>query len=126
MPDSLVTAPQYLCESAELMERQGSVVFEVRDWRQVASAFAVRFEGEACAYLNQCAHVPTALDWQPGEFWDHERRYLICAVHGALYDPPRGVCVMGPCPGKSLTRIPLMERDGKVYWYPSDRIQPVI
>jgi len=126
MVDVPVSEPRFLCKSGDLRERQGSVLFDVLEWRQPATAFAVRFDDHPVAYLNQCAHVPTALDWQPGEFWDQEHRYIICAVHGALYEPSRGVCVLGPCPGKSLTRIPLEERDGNVYWYPSERIQPAI
>jgi len=124
MPES-VTAAQYLCESADLQNGGTSVLFDVIEWRQPATAFAVRYDNGVVAYLNRCAHVPTQLDWQPGEFWDQERRFLICAVHGALYDPPSGLCVMGPCAGKSLAKITLQEHDGKVYWYPSERIQPV-
>jgi hypothetical protein len=41
-------------------------------WSTVAPAraFALRFDGRVVAYLNRCAHVPTEMDWQPGEFLD--------------------------------------------------------
>jgi hypothetical protein len=35
----------------------------------------LRFEGRPRAYLNRCLHVPTEMDWQPGEFLDSERRF---------------------------------------------------
>lgn len=124
MPE-LNREPQYLCESSDLKECEGSVTFEVLEFGRTAPAFAVRFDNQALAYLNRCAHVPAELDWQPGEFWDQDRRYIICAVHGALYDPPSGRCVMGPCPGKKLVPVRLEERDGQVYWYPDDHFQPV-
>lgn len=124
MPELNLQA-QYLCESTELRECEGSVTFEVLEFGRPASAFALRFDNRAVAYLNRCAHVPAELDWQPGEFWDMDKRFIICAVHGALYDPPNGMCVAGPCTGKKLLAIRLEERDGQVYWYPDDQFQPV-
>jgi phosphoglycolate phosphatase len=52
-------------------------------------AFAVRFRGRVAAYLNRCGHVPVELDWQPNEFFDDSKLYLICATHGALVFPSR-------------------------------------
>jgi len=118
--------PQPLCDAADLRDGDGSVTFDVLEWGKPASAFAVRFDNRAVAYLNRCAHVPTELDWQPGQFWDTDRRYLICAVHGALYEPSHGTCVAGPCPGKRLVPIRVDERDGRICWYPDDRFQPVL
>ena len=118
--------PQWLCESSALPECSGSITFEVIEWGRSAPAFAVRFDNQAVAYLNRCAHLPSEMDWQPGEFWDQDKRFIICAVHGALYDPPNGLCVAGPCRGAHLTSIPVKERDGQVYWYPSDQFQPVV
>lgn len=116
---------QSLCASAELQERGDAVMFEVLADGQTVSAFAVRFDTVPVAYLNRCAHLPAEMDWQPGQFWDLDKRYIVCAMHGALYDPPRGLCVLGPCRGAHLTAIPLTEKDGQVCWYPSERIQPV-
>ena len=124
MPE-LNLAPQYLCESGELEECGDAVTFEVLEAGRSAPAFAVRFDNVAVAYLNRCAHVPSELDWQPGKFWDMDKRFIICAVHGALYDPPNGECVSGPCPGAKLEAIALTEQGGKVYWHPSERFQPL-
>ena len=124
MPE-LNLMPQWLCESSALQEATGSVTFEVMEHGRSAPAFAVRFDNQAVAYLNRCAHVPAELDWQPGEFWDQDKRFIICAVHGALYEPSDGVCVGGPCVGRHLRPIPLKEEAGQVYWYPSRQFQPV-
>jgi len=59
--------------------------------------------------------VPVELDWQPGEFFDDSRLYLICATHGALYHPASGHCVGGRCAGRGLIPVPVVERDGQVY-----------
>lgn len=124
MPE-LQREPQALCASDDLQERGDAVMFEVLEYGRAVPAFAVRFDSVAVAYLNRCAHVPAQMDWQPGQFWDMDKRFIICAMHGALYDPHRGHCVLGPCRGAHLIAIPLAEKDGQVYWYPSERIQPV-
>jgi nitrite reductase/ring-hydroxylating ferredoxin subunit len=100
-------------------------LFEVMEFGHVASAFAVRYDNQAVAYLNRCAHVPTEMDWQTGEFWDQDKRFIICSVHGALYEPTDGRCIGGPCVGRRLLPIALKEEAGQVYWYPSDQFQPV-
>lgn len=117
---------QWLCASAQLLEADAAVMFEVREWGRTVPAFALRVGAVPVAYLNRCAHAPAQMDWQPGQFWDADRRYIVCALHGAHYQPSNGLCVLGPCRGASLTSIPLLEQEGQVYWYPSDRFQPVV
>lgn len=125
MPDPAEeSAPLRLCASAELVERGLAHVFDVLHYRQPARAFALRFDGQVVAYLNRCLHVPTEMDWQPGHFLDGEREHIICAIHGATYEPAQGRCVGGPCGRGKLTAIKVIERDGEVYWYPSRDTQP--
>lgn len=124
MPDLRGREPVHLCASETLKERAEAVVFDVLEFGRSAQAFALRHEGRAVAYVNRCAHVPAEMDWQPGQFWDLERRFIICSVHGALYDPPTGRCVAGPCVGARLQAIELKEEGGQVHWYPSERVQP--
>jgi nitrite reductase/ring-hydroxylating ferredoxin subunit len=114
-----------LCTSEALVERGAAHVFDVRLWGEPARAFALRFDGQVVAYMNRCAHVPAELDWQPGQFLDQDQRWIICAIHGATYEPSHGRCVVGPCRGARLMALTVAERDGNVYWYPSSDIQPV-
>jgi nitrite reductase/ring-hydroxylating ferredoxin subunit len=116
--------PQLLCASHALVERGDAVLFEVLHFRQPARAFALRFDGTVVAYLNRCAHVPTEMDWQPGQFLDSDREFIMCSIHGAVYAPRSGRCVGGPCGRGRLTVIEVRERDGQVYWYPSRDTQP--
>jgi nitrite reductase/ring-hydroxylating ferredoxin subunit len=117
--------PVALCAGAELADGGKAVVFDVLEYGLPARAFALRFEGRVVAYLNRCLHVPTEMDWQPGEFLDDERRWIICSIHGATYEPRDGRCVGGPCGRGKLKSIEVEERDGQVYWYPSRDIRPV-
>jgi len=115
-----------LCASAELEEAGKACVFDVMLWRRPARAFALRFEGRVVAYVNRCAHVPTEMDSQPGEFLDADRRFILCSMHGAVYEPTSGRCIAGPCAGQRLMAVDVVERGGQVYWYPSPDIGPVV
>jgi nitrite reductase/ring-hydroxylating ferredoxin subunit len=109
-----------------MLERGRAVGFDVLLWGQPARAFALRFDGRAVAYVNRCAHVPVEMDWQPGEFLDHDKRWIVCAIHGASYEPADGRCVGGPCGRSRLIRIRIEEANGQACWYPSQDIRPVL
>lgn len=116
--------PHRLCASEELLERGRAVVFDVLQFNEPARAFALRFEGCVVGYLNRCVHVPTEMDWQEGEFLDMQREFIMCSIHGAVYEPQSGRCAGGPCGRGKLTALRIVEREGEVYWYPSGDTQP--
>lgn len=118
------TEPLPLCPSVELAERGKAHSFDVLHHRQPVRAFALRFDGQVVAYLNRCAHVPTEMDWQEGEFLDGNKQYIMCSIHGAVYDPLTGRCVSGRCGRMGLTKIDIEEKAGRVYWYPSADTKP--
>ncbi len=124
MSEPAEPAPLPLCASQALEEKGRAHVWDVLEWNRPARAFALRFDGQVRAYMNRCVHVPTEMDWQPGEFLDLERRFILCSIHGAAYEPGSGRCVGGPCGRGRLTPIRTDERDGQVYWYPSRDIRP--
>ncbi|MGI9319308.1 MAG: Rieske (2Fe-2S) protein [bacterium] len=82
--------------------------------------FVVRFEGRIRAYRNTCPHAGSQLDWTEGDFFDHTGQYLICATHGALFDPLSGSCVQGPCLGQKLERLPIRISDDGLWLSSSD------
>jgi nitrite reductase/ring-hydroxylating ferredoxin subunit len=115
---------QHLVPSAALPESGSAWVWDILEHGRPARAFALRFQGQVRAYVNRCLHVPTHMDWQPGEFLDADKRFIICSIHGATYEPSDGRCVGGPCGRGRLTAIRVAERSGEVYWYPSSAIRP--
>jgi nitrite reductase/ring-hydroxylating ferredoxin subunit len=115
----------FLCEAHELKERGQAFVFPVLYFGDAQNAFALRFEGQLVAYLNRCLHVPTEMDWQHGEFLDADKSFIICSIHGAVYDPPSGRCVAGPCGKGRLRPVKVTEHAGQVFWHPDEDVQPV-
>jgi nitrite reductase/ring-hydroxylating ferredoxin subunit len=112
-----------ICESAQLADGGDGVRFSVIANGVEREAFVVRYQNTVVGYLNRCAHTGLELDWVPGRFLDSERRWLICAAHGALYDPATGACAAGPCAGRgALMRVPVVEIDGAVYWRRDDGV----
>ncbi len=89
--------------------------FKMPMFGEFVSGFVVRYQGKAYAYVNQCAHIPVELDWKEGEFFTAQKDYLICATHGAHYQPNTGFCVMGPCKGKILKPIDLEEKNNQIF-----------
>jgi nitrite reductase/ring-hydroxylating ferredoxin subunit len=64
------------------------------------------------------------MDWQPGEFLDSDKRFIVCSIHGASYDPADGRCAGGPCGRGMLIAVDVGERDGEACWYPSRDVRP--
>jgi nitrite reductase/ring-hydroxylating ferredoxin subunit len=100
--------------SEDLVNEGPGLRFPLPELHARATGFVVRFHGKPYAYVNQCAHLPVELDWNEGAFFTAQKDYLICATHGAHYQPATGFCVMGPCKGKSLTPIQVTEQNQQV------------
>lgn len=113
-----------LCNSRDLVDGGRAVPFDVNYAGQTCRAFAVRFQGQPHAYLNRCSHVAMELDWQPDRFFDDTGRWLMCATHGAVYEPATGECRGGPCRG-GLFKIELLELDGVIHWRSQYHLKPV-
>jgi len=100
--------------STELAECGPGVRFEIDEQGEAAPAFAVRYRGAVHAFINRCAHISLELDFMPGRFFDTTGRFLVCATHGALYEPDSGRCAGGPCNGVGLEPLAVVEREGRV------------
>jgi nitrite reductase/ring-hydroxylating ferredoxin subunit len=120
MPDAAIP----LCRAADLVDGGEAVPFDVLYAGASCRAFAIRFEGQVFAYLNRCAHVAMEMDFQPNRFFDETGRWLMCATHGAVYEPATGHCRGGPCRG-GLVGIALTEQDGVVRWHTAWNLQPI-
>lgn len=82
------------------------------------SGFVVRRGEFVAAYRNVCPHAGHPLNWKPDAFLTRAKDLIMCSVHGAVFEPLTGLCVGGPCPGRSLTALRVEISDGRVKVYP--------
>lgn len=111
----MAASQRLICRSDQIAERARGWRFTVAAVEGLLPAFAVRYRGKVYAYVNRCAHVGVELDWAEGEFFDVSGLYLVCSTHGAAYHPESGRCAGGPCKGRGLVAVKVVERDGAVY-----------
>ena len=102
-----------ICRVDDIADRSGRGFTVTREGVET-DIMIVRLGRIVRAYVNVCPHLGLNLDWQPDYFFDFERRYILCGVHGALFRVADGVCVHGPCIGRSLESVPIEVRDGEV------------
>ncbi len=82
------------------------------------SGFVVRERQRVVAYRNVCPHAGHPLNWKPHAFLTRDRTRIMCSVHGAIFEIGTGLCVGGPCPGRSLTTLRVEIKEGRVVVYP--------
>ena len=78
------------------------------------SGFVVKKDQKYFVYLNECQHLDVELDWQENDFFEEEKKYIVCATHGAIYEPDSGLCIAGPCKGAYLKKIAYTENDNNI------------
>jgi nitrite reductase/ring-hydroxylating ferredoxin subunit len=100
------TLPTEVARVGEIPPGQTKKFFLQVDGREV-ECFVVNYGGELFAYVNRCRHVPMTMDWVENQFLTEDGRYILCATHGAAFEPDTGECVFGPPCGKFLDRVPL-------------------
>ena len=76
--------------------------------------FVVRWGKQVFGYVNKCPHDGVNLDWERNQFLDPNGIRIICGKHGALFELGTGMCVDGPCKGRSLQPIALSILDGDI------------
>ena len=104
----------YICLSEDLKSGGTGIEFTVLKDDEILPAFAIRFRDVVYAYINRCSHMELKLNFVNDDFFDLDKKNLICATHGAVYDPTTGACLGGPCNGLGLVPITVCELEGKV------------
>jgi len=70
--------------------------FTIRSGDRELEALLVNYEGRFFAYRNRCPHVGITLDWVDNQFFSVDGRYLMCANHGAVFEPKNRRLYLGP------------------------------
>ncbi len=100
-----------LCASNNISD-PGSKGFEFGEEAQRFAMFVIRKDGQIFAYRDLCPHAGHPIDFPPDRFWSLNGKSVKCASHGALFDPQSGLCINGPCEGRSLLPVPIHQKDG--------------
>ncbi len=106
--------PEPICQGFQVPEL-GKFSFNIRYRGNPCSAILIRFNGAVYGYLNQCVHMPRALDCEESNIFDESGRYLQCSMHSICYDPVSGESLSEICAGKKLTALKVREEGGCVY-----------
>jgi len=99
------------------LKKNSSLAFEVGlSSGGVCSGFFARESNmELHAYENHCPHTGAPLNWTPDQFLTKEGLYIQCSIHGAMFKIQDGECFAGPCSGRFLKKIRVVEKSGIAY-----------
>ncbi len=102
-----------LCALAEIAD-PGAKGFIFRSGDYLFSGFVVR-QGEAVAgFVDRCPHAGNPLAAWGDRYLTRAGDLILCAAHGALFRPLDGLCIGGPCAGRTLTPWPVLVAEGAV------------
>jgi len=95
-----------LCQATEI-DDPGSRAFELNYRGEPLDIFVVHSNAGFYAYVNSCPHTGVNLEWQEDRFLDHDKAFIHCSTHDALFRIDTGLCVAGPCVNQSLQSLGL-------------------
>jgi nitrite reductase/ring-hydroxylating ferredoxin subunit len=106
-------AGAHLCALEDLPD-PGSRGFLYRTGEALFLGFVVRRDDAVLGYIDRCPHAGMPLALMPNRYLTREGDLIVCSAHGALFRVADGLCVGGPCAGRSLTPWPVIVEDGAV------------
>jgi nitrite reductase/ring-hydroxylating ferredoxin subunit len=109
----VIDLERVVCRLEDVVD-QGVRAFTIGTGDWPLRGFVVHAGAQVHGYLNRCPHAGHPLDLVPGRFLTADRLLILCSSHGALFEKATGLCVAGPCPGRTLTRVPLEVHSGLV------------
>lgn len=110
----MVSESSLICSTDKLSD-PGSYGFEIDFKGEAVEGFVVQYDGQFFAYRNSCPHTGSPLDWVEHQFLDADGTLIQCAVHDARFHIDTGECVLGPCPGESLSKLEISVENNKIY-----------
>jgi nitrite reductase/ring-hydroxylating ferredoxin subunit len=110
-----MTEPEWQVADVDAIAEPGAIEFRVGEDNWPFRGILVRWNGAIYAYANSCAHLGHPLNIEPDRFFNPDRELLVCASHGALFEPATGKCVAGPCTGAGLRVLACRVEDGRIY-----------
>jgi nitrite reductase/ring-hydroxylating ferredoxin subunit len=102
-----------VCAFDDVVDGRSRVVVFGKAWGAF-ELIVVRAGAEVFGYVNECKHMPIALNLLDDDAVPTARGHLICEHHCASFRFRDGYCVEGPCEGESLDAVPLAIAGGRI------------
>jgi len=112
--------PVFAVCTTDAIERGGAKAFSLSridedgESRPFPIVVVRTYGNDYVGYVNSCPHEGVWLNIGSGQFFTPDRAFLKCGRHGATFEIESGLCIGGPCTGKSLPPIALAVVDGDV------------
>ena len=116
---------QFLLPSSELAEGQFREA-QIQHNNRPIWLIVTRQSGTIRAWFNVCPHQGRSLNYAPDKFMTDPNGQLMCAAHGAVFEPENGVCTKGPCLGAPLKAIEASEENGRIFGSITNNSQSVL
>lgn len=104
MSDTEIDTARVLCRLADLLAT-GCRDFRLGGGDWPLKGFVVNSTSGPRAYVNRCAHLSYPLNYLPDRYLTPDGALILCQAHGALFDKGTGLCIAGPCAGRSLIAL---------------------
>lgn len=104
MSSDEIDLERVLCRVAEL-EATGCREFRLGGGDWPLKGFVVNACGGVHAYINRCPHQALSLNLLPDRFLSADGSVIVCCMHGAIFEKSTGLCIAGPCAGRTLAAV---------------------
>lgn len=108
------TPPDVPLIQLDALADPGARNFVLQIGEDLFHGFVVRQGREVRGYVDRCPHAGLPLAQHLDQYLTPDGAMIVCAWHGALFEPAEGRCVGGPCANARLTPWPVEVRDGMV------------
>lgn len=68
----------------------------------------MRCNGMLRVWRDRCPHLGSPLPWRKDAYLNRAGDRIVCAAHGAQFEPDTGLCILGACLGQSLEAVPFV------------------
>ena len=111
--DEAVDLTRVICPLHDLAD-PGAKGFTMGAGEWPLRGFVVRRGDVVRAYVNHCPHAGFPLNWAPDRFLAPTGQFILCSMHGAVFEMETGLCISGPCDGRMLRSLPVRVERGYV------------
>lgn len=105
----------FLCHYQDLVKQPVQVHVLPDHDHGKQSIILVLHQNRVRAYNNQCPHAWVPLDAAGQDILSSCKHYLQCSSHFAQFRLQDGYCVYGPCQGRSLQTLNVVQQADKIY-----------